>query len=224
MEYAPKPPEEIAALVKRAHERDRSTNILLIAQAIEREGYLLIGTADPEPVATHVPRERQTFRDNLWKQNVLVDRDKPTLQATWSGKLAVQCALMGDINTPGQRMATDPAIFRQRYRYGWDCVAIPEPITDSALQHEEDILPHADERLLPIFKRNRQLSGRIDIIKYEEDSFTYTTTIDKEGEEQVREGMLKTYDSHAVVGSLLVTASDLSYIGIDWRSPTFYDN
>lgn len=224
MEFAPEPPEEIAELVKRAHERDRSTNILLIARAIAREGYLLIGTADPKPVAMYAPKERQIFRDNLWKQNVLVDRDRPTLQATWSGKLAVQCALMGDINTPGQRMATDPAIFQQRYRYGWDCVAIPEPITDDMLQREEDILPHANERLLPIFKRNRQLSGRIDIIKYEEDLFTHTTTIDEEGEELVRGGMLITYGRHAVVGSLPVAASDLSYIGIDWRSPTFYDN
>lgn len=224
MEYAVEPPEEIAEYIKRAAERDRSTNVFLLARHIADQGFLLIGTADPSPVVEYVPQERQIFRDNLWRQDVLVDRDKPTLQATWSGKLAVQCALLGDINTPGQRMATDPAIFQQRYRYGWDCVALPQPATDSMLENEDDLQPHADERLLPLFKRNRQLGGRIDILKYAEDSFSFTTVANEDGEEIIREGMLKTYESHAVVGSFPVLASDLHYIGMDWRSPSFYDD
>jgi hypothetical protein len=224
MEYAAEPPEEIAEYIKRAAERDRSTNVFLVARHIADQGFLLIGTADPAPNTVYTPKERQIFRDNLWRQDVLVDRDRPTLQATWSGKLAVQCALLGDINTPGQRMATDPTIFQQRYRYGWDCIDILAPAAEveNMLQNEDDILPHADERLLPIFKRNRNLSGRIDIIRPREDSFSLTT-VTGEGEEIIRQGMLKTYESHAVVGSLPVIASDLYYIGMDWRSPAFYD-
>lgn len=221
MEYPPEPPEEIAEFIKRTNERDRSTNIFLMTQAIVDEGYFLIGTASPEPQAIYAPKERQVFRDTIWKRDVLVDRDKPTLQATWSGKLAIQCALLGDINTPGQRAALNPDIFPERYSYGWSS-SPPENSADT-LQYNEDLIsPHADRRLLPILKRHRTLSGRIDIIKFVPDSFLSTVIVTDEDDVEIRQGMLKTYDSHAVVGSLIAVASDLQYLDMEWRDPERY--
>lgn len=218
MEYAPEPPEEIAEYIKRAHERDRSTNVYLLAQHIVNEGFLLIGTADPEPKTEYHPQERQLFLDNIWRSTVLIDKERATLQATWSGKLAIQCALFGDVNTPGQRMATDPDIFTQRYQYGWSNA----PNTREDMWYDDDIVLNADERLLPLLRRHRQLNGRIDIIRHIPNTFEYTTVVADDGEHYLRTGMLKTYEPQQVVGSLPVVASDIYRIEIEWWPPSWY--
>lgn len=163
--------EQLLEIVENANQNpeDPSTNRLLIAQHIAALGFYMIGTAESQ--TTRHPT-KQTYRDrNFINENgepfestFFNDPDKKTTRATWSGKLALECAVLGDFNIRDQRMLLGKPLTRTPRMYGWEYRAtVAADEHDEIVLYEDLVFPHAEQALLN--NVDDSIEGFIDVVR-----------------------------------------------------------
>lgn len=208
-----RPPQEIADIVEAVSNRDPNLSILDAFTMIREAGFFGIGTTQSE--AIHLPVANQTYADRKLGHRVYVEEPGvPVLQATWSGKLAVMCAIFGDINKSPSERRQIGALAPHKYSYGWYGHGKENLL--SGYGDEGIIGTQADLELLNAVRRGHDtITGAIDFI--ESDDNFYIHPYKPEPEElhgPTRPGIVLTGREHATVATLPIFGSDLWATGI----------
>lgn len=162
--------EQLHELVENANANpeDPSTNRLLIAQEVAELGFFMIGTAESQAVRHPT---KQTYYDRNFKDetgralevSIFNDPDIKFTRATWSGKLAIEGAVLGDFNIRHQRALLGKPLTSTPKFYGWECRAKVLLNRPDLPELTEDLLfPHAEQALLN--KVDDSVEGYIDIV------------------------------------------------------------
>lgn len=223
--------EQLLELVEHANQNpeDPSTNRLIIAQEIAALGFYMIGTAESQEV--HEPckqtyYDRSLTRDDGTPAEVYFfdDPEKKVLRATWSGKLALEGAVLGNFNTRNQRALLGKPLTSTPRLYGWRCqreilVESSNYIDVDTLEPlcEDDLLPHAEQALLSAV--DDTVEGFIDVIDAEGLYDPCYTIVDPVAEARARyllqPGTAIGLEAKKTIASLTVRGSDLWYTGIN---------
>lgn len=223
--------EQLIDLVESANQNpeDPSTNRLIIAQEIAALGFYMIGTAESQEV--HMPRKQTYYDRNLIHDDgtpaeisFFEDPDVTFIRATWSGKLALEGAILGDFNVRDQRVLLGKPLTNTPRMYGWQCrtivLADAKDNPESEALHEindDDLLPHAEQALLSAVNDN--VEGYIDVVS--EDGFYDVgyDFVDPESTDSkklvLQPGLVFGFEPKKTITTLTVRGSDLWYTGIN---------
>ena len=221
--------EYIESVVQDVVNQEETINVLLATQALLAAGCAFIGTSDPNPVPSYDPLSRHVYRDLRFGIDVYAE-ETPSLQLQWSGKIAIMAALFGDINQPKQReqlgIPIVPAGALYGTNYGWrscepDLIGTEDGIPYYSA-NEEDIVPHADRRLISCLHRKPETMGYIEILPRPEDAEIVHGIINDKVE-YTRQGIWSTQVTLPTIARLPVRAQDIYLIGIEKREPKDYE-
>lgn len=206
-------PQEATDIIAAVYARDPDVSVLDAFDRLYDLELLAIGTPQSEPV--HRPVADQLYTDRNLKQDVYVEEPGvPVLQVTWSGKLAVACAVFGDINKPRSARRQFGSIKPENHLYGW--FGTGDNTITGSLGDESSIGVQADPALLGAVRRlHDAITGSIDFVIFDDSFYIHESKPEPdELHSATRPGVLLTREEHVTVATLPVFGSDLWETGI----------